>query len=1749
MFDDESGPDDPRRAVELSRMRARDADAWLLQRRDALPAALRKKVPLLTKEVLTPRGKHDDRPERIERVMTAYRVGYELERLTDAERAALFAKIFPKLADAMEGAWQIQSRRAVYSRRMGYWGDLSPFRAGSITRLTTITRGVWFHQVTDTLRGLDPDPVWLASWLSYLYDLDGHVASILSAALDTRTPQSKEVLETLKACATNTHPIGFACGGIFLALLGSERREAWGFVQKLLLTAQRQEGLRQSICERLDEGHPEAFIFFLRTILEEDLVRFSSVVRAADVWFGLAWDSASPGVVRTQIERVLEYLTDAAARLHALATGDGEETYMALWATAFKDLGAAVREGERLVREPDPERRFAVAYWAAMAELEESLPAMTTLLTDKDERVVAGAVNAIGELNIGNLGVDKAGLLPDEKAARNRMEPAFDALLPLFDAPGRRKGTRLKPIIWPWTARSFSSQDIGAAILNVTPSDRTEELASRIAGFSANGREQIAMRLGLLRLSDAYGDDFFTRRKNEKEPRARLSEVSRGALIGLLGDASSGVRNISCRVLGLYPLEDDEAATIEGLLTRKASDLRTWSLARLLSQPDASVIATAARLLDTTHAEQQRAGAELLATLITGARSVEGARRAAAERLTANKPLDARAKQMLAGLGTNASAPRTFENCLGLVPPDRALIDPKSLPKPRECPPMEVTIEAFELIASLNAWVKKHRELPVDHSERDLVLGEAGYWQVWDKCPQEVASSKRREDGKRDLGTMQHADLWMEWWNQEKQRHGAEARRHLLLSQLALALAASEPKTLSAWPKGFAHYVKKSGAKVDYIAVKAVLDWIMVQEIDEAMVESHLDQAERSIAAGRLACMRKDEQGRWVGSLRQFPTPAIETSFAWWMGGFASYCGLLSPEAERRVRLRRFRLFQIADAHWPAYFRNVLAPKYAEEIEDLRKKRSLYWYTPVPTLTRPSQEDLIAALEAGLADEHDVVRLALHAHEGEALEVRLIRDYKGPRALREHVRYPALVKGILAIRDAVAESELLRGDVASDISMVATRIDWFGGVDVAVRALAALDKGRLERGGFYGSDRTTSLSRMLVHTVPEEADTPERFAALAKQHAISEDRLVECAIYAPHWAWHVEQTLGWPGLEEAAWWLRAHTKNAQSVVARSFLEDQWRASIAARSPIDPQDFEDGAIDSQWFARIYDALGPERWERVYALAKAAARGANHKRAQLFADALLGKVSAAELTQKIVEKRHQDSIRALGLVPLPGSGIGGGGAGRAASGPKARQELKQRYLTMQEIRRTSRKHGGSMLQASEKRAVEIGMDNLARTAGYADPQRLQWAMEIEALGELARGPVSREAGEITVTLSVDDSGTPDLVCVKKGKRLATIPAATKKLPAIAELVEQSRELKKQKARVRQSLEGAMCRAEPFTGRELADLCAHPVLRPMLERLVLIASDPSGSQPGSHASPPIGYPTGHGSKRGIHLRSDEGREQPIEQDATYRVAHPTDLLATGRWSSWQRECFRAERVQPFKQVFRELYVPTPRESGKESRSTRYAGHQVHPRQALALLGARGWVTRPDEGVQRAFHAARILATLEFAETFYTPADVEGLTLQSVNFTTTRGEPIPIEKVPDRIFSETMRDVDLVVSVAHRGGVDPEASESSIESRAALVRETAALLRMENVRVEQNRAFIEGELGSYSVHLGSGTIHKLPGGAIWVVAVGAHHRGRLFLPFADEDPKSAEVLSKVIMLARDRDILDPSIAQQIRS
>jgi hypothetical protein len=57
---------------------------------------------------------------------------------------------------------------------------------------------------------------------------------------------------------------------------------------------------------------------------------------------------------------------------------------------------------------------------------------------------------------------------------------------------------------------------------------------------------------------------------------------------------------------------------------------------------------------------------------------------------------------------------------------------------------------------------------------------------------------------------------------------------------------------------------------------------------------------------------------------------------------------------------------------------------------------------------------------------------------------------------------------------------------------------------------------------------------------------------------------------------------------------------------------------------------------------------------------------------------------------------------------------------------------------------------------------------------------------------------------------------------------------------------------------------------------------------------------------------------------------------------------------------------------------------------------------------------------------------------------------------------------------------------------------------------------------------------------------VHLEPSGR-YLCIVPAPGRDRLFLPFEDDDEKTCEIISKIVLLAHDSSIRDPSIIRQL--
>ena len=138
----------------------------------------------------------------------------------------------------------------------------------------------------------------------------------------------------------------------------------------------------------------------LRIILDQELARFSAVVRAVDVWFGFHWDSVSTGVVNKAIEQALTFLDDDEARLKAIQKGEGDDLHLALWSIAFEDAESAVAAAAPILGDKNVKRRFVAAHLLAQLQLPPAREKLLSALADEDLRVAWIALGNVGSCRL-----------------------------------------------------------------------------------------------------------------------------------------------------------------------------------------------------------------------------------------------------------------------------------------------------------------------------------------------------------------------------------------------------------------------------------------------------------------------------------------------------------------------------------------------------------------------------------------------------------------------------------------------------------------------------------------------------------------------------------------------------------------------------------------------------------------------------------------------------------------------------------------------------------------------------------------------------------------------------------------------------------------------------------------------------------------------------------------------------------------------------------------------------------------------------------------------------------------------------------------------------------------------------------------------------------------------------------------------------------------------------------------------------
>ena len=1489
----------------------------------------------------------------------------------------------------------------------------------------------------------------------------------------------QEIFDLIEEAVLGDNSVVLMSNLIISAIVKSGEPRGLELLGKLLLAAKGQEGLRQAILETCDSGTLAGHLYFIKLILEHGLCRFSSVIRAFDTWSRLEYGDQKQKIAEKCMALAAKYLADESAIPIGFDSDDTMEIYLALWALCCRDIHAAAEIALALLGGTEKYKRLVGWYFITNTNSEKYRHALAIQHLDVCDPEELAWVCA--NLHQARLTHDWQGVQNEEQTVKDRCYP--DELYPadkseriaLFERVAAaaqfigKKSTAFEGSVFPWCTQQLSAPAPCGVLLGLAAYDRCADLTRRLAGF-----------LPLMSSDQRY--TFYRRLLNPEIPGQRAF------LLEGLSDKSPSVRQLVVHRLGHYPLGAEDVRRLTGTLTTRNADLRKGIVTLLEQQGEALIHPALDTLLASQNKNQLLAGVELLEIF---AKKNPALRTKYQDRTAVLADIS----QDVAILLEKKADVYTAENGYGLYDPKAEIFALHAQAAKRPAVPL---IKDYELKAMIVPYEKEifalydrivavfrdnasyEYEVEDRNGTREKVLlGDNPHW------VRPLTEWKR--GGNIDITAYPLAEQWT-----KAAGEFAEDKRKLVAVFSLWGQGGSYRDISKAYTGWFRDLF--TGYPIDADIAQRLMRHMQEKGTKDPHIVNSIPHMANGILQAILHTGEIDlfdfAMSAYVNLIRKIPENRL---------------GDKCEEESPRFYHMPGENGRVLTAHYLNYWRQ-LAHAHIQTDEQFASWFHEIWYAYLAAGQRKfyglENDDILRAHSLGLIPD-DAVYFYFSAGADAPEHIRTITGpYHGGWELLE--KYPGVRPILAATFDRIVTIEENRGELPTPLTSAAAQINRFdGGAGHFVKLLAALGETGFHRGYSYyylglgrgDPAKKESLSRLLRCCRPRPEDTPETLRTALKQAKISEKRAIQAAVYAPQWAGLLEQAMELTGLKCGVWFFHAHVNEGFSAAKET--------ETAIYSPIEPAQFVAGAFDKDWFFQAYHTLGEKHFQELYKNAKYITDSSNaHRRSQLYADAVLGRLNKCATKAEIIEKRHQEKLRAYALIPLEG-----------------KNDVLERYEFIQRYKKESRQFG-SARQASEGEAVEIALENLAVTTGYCDAERMAWALEGAKIEQLRPLMEPRTIGETEVWLSVAEDGTPTLNISRKGKALKTLPKELTKDTYILELKEAVKQLREQKRRARHSFEAAMISRSAFSAREVEALLDHPILQSMVSSLVFVSGDWLGFL----------------------------EDQPIMDGAQYIIAHPHDLISKGVWSEYQQRLYREKIVQPFKQVFREYYPVTEDERASVNVSRRYAGNQVQPKKAVALLKTRGWTVDYEEGLQRVWHKANLIAHMYAMADWFSPAEIEAPTLETMQFCSRdKYEPVAFEDIPAVIFSETMRDIDLAVSVAHVGGVDPEASHATVEMRVAIAREFLAMLAVTNVTFQTAHAQIKGGLGDYSVHMGSGVVHKSGTGMLSVLPVHSQARGRIFLPFVDDDPKTAEIMSKILLFAEDRKIKDPGILGQI--
>ena len=1568
------------------------------------------------------------------------------------------------------------------------------------------------------------------------YDNDGiyglYNPYLIAYEIDNK---NKELIDLIKGALGSQKSKIDLNYSIMQAIFISNNKELLELTGKLLLAAKLQEGVRQEICENMDRGLQENFEYMFKIIYDNNLIRFSSVKRALATWTGLTRDESDDisKFGKKELEIINKLIANPKYEDELLKSDDNVEVYLGLWNKSTRDIKYSVEAMEKLLKLSKYHTKLLISYYLHTIEdkqYQREIAKKVIKEYGKDNKNIIEILACYLDFIIGYIYPShfkndiKSGKLNSKTYFKDKKEALefFDILENAFSLM-KEKSKVFDPCIFPWNIESIDTEKISTVLLFIAILYPDDILKNKVMGY--------------IKEIDTWNRGRFLEVLFEKPS----NKEQRDFIITMLSDrTSAGITAYEIakdnNLVKEYPRE------IEDLLRLKNADTRKNLIDLLMSQDKKELLISIDNLVSAKNENKRLAGLDILNLANSKQKPLYDKKEVKNLVTKISSPTDAE-KILIENLSDKKK--KESENTLSKLYNTEYKLDlpyeikeveklSKTIKKNKKSEYIienslnikkmftKSTDELFNIVKKLSELYIKNEDYEyMSFYTKEYILLRDGF-----SITKDVNNVPYNE--RQKLSNYPLEDVWRDFYKNEIKDFSTLWQLNVLLTrEYNGGINDSNIKECQDFYKKLLGFditelrTKLKKANLKYIFTENYYnDTGYVLEIISMLYKKYCKENKDylfeigKVFTGYL--LENFEAKDIVEQKERYNKEIYYNVNIYYLNPgiyylFARIIPYLEFYSNEKSFIESFILRYNLDEKIKKYTNENLK---GCEIGGRRKGLELRDYT-IAIVLNIAEKDLIykdiLEIENKTEDEKKEVFWSLDTY---------MNNYRNILAKKENKRLVNLNQFMLnealkiiynegrKIVNYLVQNELKRGDSPTIYSKLLHEIDRIEGIDYLVQILQALGKETLDRTSYYwgGDDsKKAVLSHLLKVCYPTEKDNSNELAKKLKGTDITEQRLVEVAMYASQWLEIIESYLGWKGLVSGCYYFQAHMSD---------VSKNKEGLIGKYTPISIDDLRDGAFDIDWFKSAYKELGEKKFEMLYDSAKYISDGAKHSRARMFADAVNGKLNLKETEKKIEDKRNKDLVASYSLIPLL---------------KDKQKDALHRYQFLQKFLKDS-KQFGAQRRASEAKAVNISLENLSRNMGYSDVTRLIWNMETALINEMKEYFEPKKLDDIDVYIKIDDLGQSEIIYEKAGKELKSLPTKLKKDKYIETIKEVHKNLKEQYRRSRKMLEEAMEDGIEFYGYEIENLMTNPVIAPILKSLIFKMGND------------LGY---YVDKK---LKSAKKKFVAVKDDSLLKIAHCFDLFESGEWSAYQKDIFDRELKQPFKQVFRELYVKTVDEKGRD-KSLRYAGHQVQPAKTVALLKTRRWIIDGQEGLEKVYYKKNIIAKIFALADWFSPADIEAPTLEEVQFFDRKTfKPILIDDVPDLIFTEVMRDLDLVVSVAHIGDVDPEASHSTIEMRKAIVEFNCKLFKLKNVTFTENHALIKGERAEYSIHLGSGLIHQKAGSAINVLPVHSQHRGRVFLPFIDDDPKTAEIMAKVILFAQDDRIKDVFILEQIK-